>query len=314
MSDLIDINGITRRAVGGLGLDINSLDATADFSSDQQIPRAPNETKPEHRARLTVKTDSAGNPLPNAVDTIIQGLDTTPGIANTEAHLLSPLRSHGGILFPYTPVMTMSQNVEYIQYKPVHSIQDFYGYARTPSVTFNVSAPFTVQNIDEGRYALACIHFLRVITKMYFGISSGNNAGSPPPVLTFNAYGNYMFNNLPVVLTEFSFDFTQDVDYVEVPVSDTNGKSIRSVDPNSAAVCNNNAMSLQDLSATELKTMGGTQYGVAWLPTKFDLRMALAVTRSPAEARNFNLEKFRSGSYLTDQGIGDRINTGGGWW
>src|SRR5690606_21922569 len=93
-------------------------------------------------------------------------------------------------------------------------------YTRTRAQQITISGQFVVQNTTEASYALAAIHFLRTIVKMNFGTTS-SGAGTPPPVLILSAYGEYMFNDIPVLVQGYSVDFPPDVDYVPVPQTDT---------------------------------------------------------------------------------------------
>jgi hypothetical protein len=43
--------------------------------------------------------------------------------------------------------------------------------------------------------------------------------GAPPPVLVFSAYGTYMFENVPVVVQNFSVQLPDEVDYVDTVVN-----------------------------------------------------------------------------------------------
>lgn len=74
---------------------------------------------------------------------------------------------------------------------------------------------FTSQNKKEAEYTLACIHFLRSISKSHFG-DSDDNKGLPPPQVLLDGYGTYMFNGLSVVVTSFNVDLNNSVDYVGV--------------------------------------------------------------------------------------------------
>jgi hypothetical protein len=56
------------------------------------------------------------------------------------------------------------------------------------------------------------MHALRAITKMNFGNS--RDAGAPPPVCRLDGYGDYQFNNLPVVIGSFFYTLNEDVDYI----------------------------------------------------------------------------------------------------
>ena len=58
------------------------------------------------------------------------------------------------------------------------------------------------------------LHYLRSITKMFYG--AGSNTGSPPPVVKLNGYGDYVFKDVPVIVTNFTIDMPTDVDYLAV--------------------------------------------------------------------------------------------------
>jgi hypothetical protein len=179
-------------------------------------------------------------------------------------------KAHGtnGLLFPYTPTISVTQAVDYKEAGPlVHTNADIQAYSRTPSVTFSVTGKFTIQNQREGRYALAVLHFLRTVSKMYFGEQDKANglAGLPPPVLVFNAYGNYMFNNLPVILKSHSYTLNDTVDMVDV------------------------------------QTAGG----IARIPALFEISMDLAVQQSPSKLRKeFSLDAFRTGDLMRNNKSG----------
>jgi len=132
--------------------------------------------------------------------------------------LLLPLKSRGGLVWPYTPTISYQHPIQYETVSVTHANQDFHIYSRTPAVNIGVTGEFTVQNQQEGAYALAAIHFLRTMAKMNFG-ETDPQAGTPPPVLLFNAYGAFMFKDVPVIVKDFNVEFPQDVDYVQVTVS-----------------------------------------------------------------------------------------------
>ncbi len=130
-------------------------------------------------------------------------------------NLLSILYETDGLLFPYSPTVSYTQNIDYTQMNPTHSNQDFHLYNRTPSLELAISGQFSVQNQREGAYCLASLHFLRTVSKMRFG-EKDKNAGLPPPVLLLDGFGTYMFNKLPVILKNFSIDLPNNVDYIQV--------------------------------------------------------------------------------------------------
>ncbi len=136
--------------------------------------------------------------------------------------VLEPLAATGGLVFPYTPSITLQGNTNYNPLEPVHSNQDYQVYMNTPSVDVTISGVFTAQNETEAKYLLACLHFLRVFTKMHFGNDS--NAGLPPPQLLLDGYGTYMFNGLSVILRNFETSLSEDVDYVTVNLNNGTSK------------------------------------------------------------------------------------------
>lgn len=211
--------------------------------------------------------------------------------------LMKPLLQTKGLMFPYQPTITYQQDVIYDTMQLVHTNQDIYSYSRTPALKLSVEGDFTVQNQKEGQYALACIHFLRTVTKMWFG-GEGNaevvaNQGTPPPVLLFDAYGAYMFNALPVIVTQFSVTLPNDVDYVPVLYKTSGQMEQRTV---------------QSINSPSLRPSGANRDGAtnmegyAWLPALFKIGVQITVQNTPQRLRQFNMAEFRSGNLLRQGG------------
>ena len=202
--------------------------------------------------------------------------------------IMAPLITTNGMVFPYQPTITWQQDVQYTEMELIHANQDIQAYKRTPSPKFSIDGEFSVQNQAEGKYALACIHFLRTVTKMYFG-DSDPNRGTPPPVLLFDAYGAYMFNSLPVIVTQFSVGLPKDVDYVPINVSPyTSGSGLSS----------SNQTTIWNKLTESYFPDTGTNSNIAWLPALFNIQVQLTVQNTPARLRAFKLEDFRSGALL----------------
>jgi hypothetical protein len=93
--------------------------------------------------------------------------------------------------------------------------------SRPPDIP--ITADFSANDIYEARYLLAVMTFLKVCTKAAFGddaVAKGT-AGTPPPVLLFEYLGDHGFNKVPVVVTNWSMQLPDNVDYVPVVVNDT---------------------------------------------------------------------------------------------
>jgi hypothetical protein len=124
------------------------------------------------------------------------------------------LSQHRGIMFPNQPEITYNQSVTYSQYNLVHTNYTYNAYGGTPSPTLQLTAQFSQTTDEEHAYLQGVLHFLRSVTKMYYGKKEGANprAGTPPPVLRFSAFGSNVFLNVPVIVGSFNFTFDKEVD------------------------------------------------------------------------------------------------------
>lgn len=135
--------------------------------------------------------------------------------------LLSPLINTGGFVFPYTPSVVFQHSADYQANQPVHTNYPFYSYEGSKVDSIMLTGNFHVQNALEARYWVACLHYLRSITKMYYGGGS-TNQGNPPPVVRLNGYGDYVFKNVPVIVQTFSLDMGAEVDYIATGLGQPN--------------------------------------------------------------------------------------------
>ena len=120
----------------------------------------------------------------------------------------------GGVVFPYTPQIVIQTRANYNALQPTHSNYAFQAYQNSSLDAISIVGTFTAQNEGDGRYMLGAMHALRACTKMNFGASSYQ--GAPPPVLRLSGYGEYMFNDLPIVISSFFYTLNEDVDYLTI--------------------------------------------------------------------------------------------------
>lgn len=138
-------------------------------------------------------------------------------------HLLQPLEESNGIVWQYTPAVFLSGSAEYneaMMQGMNYPINTFIS-SRPPDIP--ITADFSANNQYEARYLLAVMTFLKICTKAYFGddaVAKGT-AGTPPPVLLFEYLGDHGFNKVPVVVTNWSMQLPDNVDYVPVQVNGT---------------------------------------------------------------------------------------------
>lgn len=133
--------------------------------------------------------------------------------------LLELLRETNGCVWPYTPNITMSYSAKYAKDSPTHSNYPIHTYQNSEVSTIAITGDFTAQSPKEAKYLLACMMFLRASTKMFWG--KDPEAGMPPPILYLNGYGTHFFPNVPVVVTNYTANLPEEVDYIEAFIEDS---------------------------------------------------------------------------------------------
>lgn len=147
---------------------------------------------------------------------------------DTDTNILKPLIDRGALVFPFTPVVTYSGTVDYESYDFTHTNYKYNTFTKAYPSEITLTGTFTAQTTSEAAYMLAAMHFLRATTKSYFGAqgpsssdATKSKSGTPPPILLFDYLGQYMFQKVPVIITQFTYTLESDVDYVLVVGRDT---------------------------------------------------------------------------------------------
>lgn len=167
-----------------------------------------------------------------------------------------PLQMLGGIVFPYTPQVTFTNQAVYTNSNPTHSNYANYFFKNSVSGPIKVTGKFTCQNEYEASVILGVQHLLRALTKMRWGDDS--DAGAPPPVCRLHAFGNSMLSNVPVAVQSWAFEYPDNVDYIQV------GPGIK-------------------------------DYGNSFVPTLCTISIDLVVMYSRSEMLKYNVDGFLNG-------------------
>lgn len=301
-------------AIGGANAGIGAS-VTPDFEGDGAVSVLPQyknplnqaafEPPPDWRVRLSLSSKS--DYLYNAPD---------PGI-------LMPLRDTGGVIYPYTPQINVTYNASYDAQQITHSNYKFYTYQGSSIESIAITGDFTAQSIPEANYLLAVIHFFRSATKMFYGQDQNPSRGIPPPLLYLSGHGAYQFDKHPVVISNFTYNLPNDVDYINAyPTGATigiNGESINQTQSKQPQFTNSRARVGQN----------GLSPGGAPPPPRFvkSAQMAEQLTRVPtkisisltllpmmsryAVSNQFSLRDYASGKLLRGS---KNPNLGGGAW
>ena len=192
-------------------------------------------------------------------------LETETGAPNP---ILLPLRKFGGIIWPYTPTINISHQAEYGEYDTAHTNYPVSYFTKSRPPNLQVSGPLTANSAAEGHYMIAVLHFLRIVTKMHFGMND-KKRGTPPPVLKFSAYGDLMFSNVPVLIRSFAYDLGQDIDYIDVE--------------------------------TDSASAGFSDGFSSKVPTMLNLVVDMVIQQTPSKLRTtFTMNDFKSGKLVKD--------------
>ena len=150
---------------------------------------------------------------------------SVPEILHDKSEILAPLKEASGssafntgnrMVFPFNPTVILSHSANYSQVQPTHTNYAYNAYENSQVDAITITGEFYQENENDARYWIACLHFLRSATKMFYGDS--NPLGNPPVVCRLNGYGKHVLNNMPVVITNFTTDLPVDVDYIQCTV------------------------------------------------------------------------------------------------
>ena len=138
-------------------------------------------------------------------------------------YLLKPIEESGGLIWQYTPTIIVTGQANYAQAHMQGMNYQINTFQNSLPPALPVTADFTANDIYEARYMLAMFTFCKIATKGAFGDSAvkAGDYGRPPPVLVFEYMGDHMFNKVPVIVTSYSIQLPDEVDYVPVKVGDT---------------------------------------------------------------------------------------------
>jgi len=129
--------------------------------------------------------------------------------------IMGPLGRSNGVVFPFTPDISVNYTTNYSMQRFTHSNYQHPIYENSDVSSITVNGDFVAQNRKDADYVLACVWFFRTVTKMFFGQDGSAPAGNPPPLVYLTGYGDYIFKQTPCIVTQFTHNLPNDVDYVQ---------------------------------------------------------------------------------------------------
>ena len=223
-----------------------------------------------------------------------------------EPGILGPLKATDGVIFPYTPAISVAYAAQYDPTTLTHTNYKFYTYNSSSVDQITLSCDFTAQDVFEANYLLAVIHFFRSVTKMFYGQDENPKNGTPPPLCYLSGLGAFQFDNHPIAITNFTYSLPTDVDYIRAgTVQDQ---------PKSTSQSFNSRLSGVQPGALPAAPQFSGAYMVqepTYVPTKIQISItAVPVTTRNDVSNHFSLKDYATGMLLR----GSKRPSGGGFW
>mgnify|MGYP003664275247 FL=1 len=218
--------------------------------------------------------------------------------------ILAPLIATNGVVFPYTPTINISYMANYDGVLPTHSNYKVQQYMNSSVESITVTADFTAQDTFEANYLLACIHFFKSMTKMFYGQDENPQNGTPPPLGYFYGLGAFQLDNHPVAITNFGYNLPNNVDYIRAT---------------STSDASTSKLSMSNLIGGQISPGGvrppatftdtGDQ-AITYVPTKITMTITCVPVISRNQiSNNFSLKDYATGKLLR----GSQQNNPGVW-
>jgi hypothetical protein len=226
----------------------------------------------------------------------------------TSTDLLWPLRNTDGVVFPYTPSISLNYRSNYEVSDLVHTNYKQYFYKNSSVEEISITADFTAQDTAEANYLLAVIHFFKTVTKMFYGKDTNPLNGTPPPLCYLLGYGQFQFSDHPVLISGFQYTLPNDVDYIRAgSVATIQGTNL-SPFKQKPSFLSTLAPSLNRLFGSNLSKGGGpttpafnplSNPAATYVPTKIQLIInAIPIVTRGDIADNFSLSEYAKGNLV----------------
>jgi len=238
--------------------------------------------------------------------------------------ILAPLRATDGVIFPYTPGISVAYNATYDATELTHSNYNFYTYKNSKVESITLSCDFTAQDTFEANYLLAVIHFFRTATKMFYGQDQNPKNGTPPPLCYLSGLGAFQFDAHPLAITGFTYSLPTDVDYIRAGNNPSPAGVNRENSPtqpkettgfSAAGIARMFASNINPGGLPrEVKFNSTSSYTSTIEPTYVPTKISLSISAVPIVTRNDISNKFSLKQYANGSLLRGTKRAGGGIW
>ena len=248
------------------------------------------------------------------------GADYLYKVGQGAAGILNPLQATDGVIFPYTPAISVAYTAGYDSTDITHSNYKFFSYKNSNVDNISITADFTAQDTAEAQYLLAVIHFFRSVTKMFYGKDQNPRNGVPPPLCYLSGLGAFQFDWHPLVISNFTYTLPTDVDYIRaMDTASRPGVNTGSGQPKGKPGEN---LMAQRMAGSKLQTgalaappkftndANLDKSAVTYVPTKMSITIqAYPIVSRNDVSNNFSLKEYATGKLLR----GSQRQSGGFW-
>lgn len=228
------------------------------------------------------------------------------------AGILDPLKATNGVIFPYTPQVSVSYAANYDPTELTHSNYKIFQYRGSAVDQVSITCDFTAQDTFEANYLLAVIHFFRSVTKMFYGQDQKPNIGSPPPLCYLSGLGTFQFNNHPLAITSFNYSLPNDVDYIRATNTTTNAGVNKS--PATSKDPSYNLAALRGAPPEQKAVVWNNPPAGSVEPTYVPTKMQIQISAIPVVSRNDISNRFSLADYATGNLLRGNQNSTKGIW
>jgi len=196
--------------------------------------------------------------------------------------LNSRLEDTHGLIFPYTPTVSISTTASYNTMGFTHNNYPFNAYKNSQVDDITITGEFSCETPSDAEYWLAATLFLKAATKMFFGKSS--HVGNPPVICSLSGYGSHVLNDISCVIKNFNVTLPAEVDYILYEGASKASPSAWD-------------------SHSSKSSMAQVEGEKTWVPILSEISVTVSPIYSREKIRKFNLQDYTSGNVKSTKGF-----------
>jgi hypothetical protein len=206
-------------------------DVTIETSDDQtNTPSGFNQVRLDPFGKPIVRVQSQARTMPTMGSTESDN-KTLDFMVSLRAQTASVDSATGAVavraqvLFTVSPTISERRSADYDQLQLLHHPGQILKYKWTNTRSWTINGRLVSRNGEEAERNLTYLNYIRSWVMPFTGEGTAAAKetkawlGAPPPVLVLSAYGEKMVGPVPVVLKDYSWEFPNEVDYIETSVT-----------------------------------------------------------------------------------------------